>query len=335
MKSSLRISIIAVLALFSIESYSVVGSFRPSLNLPIHDDEDCAMRSNNGSASQLSEISDMIHQAAWQRDFNNSMSPVSATEGAGGAVATIMTHRSNGQAVQVCPGVYVANAHILLDPPNGPSGNGPLWHLSAYPMTSGNITGLPDKSTFLSPRLNNANAWSDPKTDYVFFRVDNPPNTEVLTPVRASATQIASGNFKTHLYRPRTRYQENADGTPNFDTELVGGQEMMDRYQTPYKVDQACEMIDPGNVDIMHTTCPTEDGVSGSPYVYEGENKNYLVGLHAFGSEAYFDSYETRDQGANGLIQSEHFCDDFQSMCGEPCAVIDEVLPQTDDGVAI
>ena len=73
--------------------------------------------------SQLNEINcaldpaSCVHKVAWYLDRDNSMSPVSSKEGVGAAMAIAVTKSGYSQAVQVCPGVYLATAHGILDDP--------------------------------------------------------------------------------------------------------------------------------------------------------------------------------------------------------------------------
>lgn len=325
--------ILVSFSMFSIDSFSFVASQRSPLT-QMRESEDCGTRSRNGRASQLGEIADMLHQAAWYQDRDNSMTPVSTEEGVGAAMALIMTHRSTGQAIQVCDGVYLANAHILMDPPNGPNGNGPLWHLMAYPVSAESMRDLPDSSAFVSPRVNNPAAWRDPSTDYVFFRVENPPNRESIRPVRGTDNQLASGRFSTTLYRPQTSYLENPDGTPNFESDLVGGAELMERSQTLYRVNQACDVINSPDTSLMGTNCPTENGVSGSPYTFESGGESYLLGIDSLGDDRSYTNFQDDDY-PNAFVQSSHFCEDYESVCGQPCAELDEVLPQNGQSVSL
>ncbi len=266
--------------------------------------------------------------AAWYLDRDNSMRPVSATEGPGAAMATVMSHRGWSQAVQVCDGVYLANVHNLVDRPGGPEGNGPSWHISAYPMSQEMVRELPDPSTFFSPRMETFDAWGQAETDYLFFRLSDPPNAGVLRPIVMADEQLAARS-DVYLYRPITRYQQNSDGSPDFSTTaLIGGNEGMNRLQVPYRVNNACEIIDRRGSSVRDTTCPVENGVSGSPYVLETERGYFLVGIHTYGGEGYETSYSERATTPNAFIQSRHFCAGYERMCGEPCAELSDVEGQ-------
>ena len=314
-------------------SYAFMKVLRPSFHMGQKNGENCGMQSTNGSASQLNEINCMInpesciHRTAWYGDRDNSLSEVSSDEGVGAAMAIVFSHRGIAQAVQVCDGIYLSNAHVLIDPPVGKAGNGAMWAMSSYPLSGENRAELPDPSTFISPRKDNPDAWRDVSKDYVFFKVDNPPNKVSIRPVRGSDEQVASGSFDTTLYRPRTRYQENPDGTPNFNTDRVGGAELLNIFRSPYKVNQPCGIFHRDDSSVMDTDCPTENGVSGSPYTLEAGGESYLVGLHFSGDESSYEKFED-DPVSNGFIQSSHFCEDYESVCGKPCAELSEVLHQ-------
>ena len=78
------------------------------------------------------------------------------------------------------------------------------------------------ESQFVSPRLRDPWSWSDPTTDYVFIKVDNPlrPN-DFVRPIRSSNQRLIeasnSGEINIHLYRPQTRFNTDSNGTPDFN----------------------------------------------------------------------------------------------------------------------
>ncbi|MBC6405541.1 MAG: hypothetical protein GDA41_07455 [Rhodospirillales bacterium] len=167
----------------------------------MQDGENCSMRSTQGRASQLNEINctldpaSCVHKVAWYLDRDNSMSPVSSEEGVGAAMAIAVTKSGYSQAVQVCPGVYLATAHGILDDPeeaqkqnrtqDSPSEN--IYGISPYPLSEKTVMTAKNDSSYLSPRIKNPSAWRDPQTNYVFIKVDNPLNpNHFIRPVRAS-----------------------------------------------------------------------------------------------------------------------------------------------------
>jgi hypothetical protein len=289
----------------------------------------------------------MLHQAAWYQDRDNSMTPVSTDEGVGAAMATIFTRSGDSQAVQVCPGVYLATAHGVLDDPSAarregravetPSGN--MYGMSPYPLSRETLMTARNDSSYISPRLRDPSNWSDPTTDYVFITVDNPirPN-DFVRPVRSSDQRLIeasnSGEMDVHLYRPQTRFNTDRNGTPDFnvDTWASDFDELQSLYQSPMRVNQPCSASE--NYGLIGTNCPTEQTVSGSPYTAEISGNSYLMGMHIKGDLRSYDSMADSEL-PNGYIQSSHFCEDYESVCGQPCAELDEVLPQNDDGISI
>lgn len=339
--TSRKLATFALCFLTSASSFAI-GMRTPNLGGVA--DEDCGVRSNNGNANALSEVSCMLdpesclHQAAWYQDRDNSMTPVSTEEGVGAAMAIFRTNIGVTQGVQVCPGVYLATAHGILNNPNGSNGEASYWDMFGYPMSRETRMELPDRSTMVSPRLRDSSNWSDPTTDYVFVTVDNPirPNNFVR-PVRSSDQRLIEtsngGEMAVHLYRPQTRFDTDSSGTPIFESEMVGGREMTSRYQAPLRVSQSCDM-GKGYSGIIGSSCPNEQAVSGSPEVANINGQDLVVGMHIEGLARSENGFN-QAQGGNGLLQSSHFCEDYESVCGQPCVELDEVLPQTDDGISL
>ena len=284
------------MGLFSIDAYSITRVIRPNLHKGMQGGENCAMKSSNGSASQLNEINCMlnpkscIHKIAWYQDRDNSMSPVSTKKGVGAAMATFWTLNGFSQGIQVCPGVYLATAHGVLDDPlearkeNRPL-RGPLQNsvtVAAYPINPENVTEASQSdSQFVSPRINNPSAWRDPSTDYVFVRVDKAirPNNFVR-PITSSSQKLVnasrSGKINVHLYRPQTRFNTDSNGTPDFNSQTLSQQTANDvaaLYQHPMRVNEPCKLVDPSYSLLIDSNCPTEQGVSGSSYVINSNNE--------------------------------------------------------------
>jgi len=108
------------------------------------------------------------------------MSPVSTDEGVGAAMATIFTKSGVSQGIQVCPGVYLATAHGVLDNPSKAradgrpqkTSSGNMYGMSPYPLSRETIMTAKNDISYVSPRIGNTSAWRDSSTDYVFIRVD-------------------------------------------------------------------------------------------------------------------------------------------------------------------
>ena len=52
--------------------------------------------------------------------------------------------------------------------------------------------------------------------------------------------------------------------------------------------------------------------------------KDYLVGLHISGDPNSYEKFSD-DSVPNAFIQSSHFCEDYESVCGQPCAELEKV----------
>jgi len=183
----------------------------------------------------------------------------------------------------------------------------------------------------LSPRIKNPSAWRDFTKDYVFITVENPlkPN-HFIRPVRASDERLVeasnTGEITVHLYRPKTAYRTDASGVPDFneDTAVSIFTELKPLRKSPMKVAQPCTK-GIGYSGILGTSCPNEPGASGSPEVVNINGQNLLVGMHIQGLSRAEDSFNKK-AGGNGFLQSHHFCKDYESVCGQPCLELDEVL---------
>ncbi len=270
------------------------------------------------------------------------MSPVSPEEGVGAAMGILLTLNGYSQGVQVCPGVYLATAHGVLDNPEkarkeGRALRGPLNNsvrVIGYPMHPDNMMrARGSESQFVSPRLRDPSLWSDPTTDYVFIKVDNPlrPN-DFVRPVRSSNRKLIeasnNGEIDVHLYRPKTRFNTNANGVPDFNNKTWASKvkQIGPLYQAPMKVNQPCELKFFSST-LLGSSCPNEQAVSGSSEVTNINGQDYLVDLHIKGDANSYESFSD-DDIPNLNIPSSEFCKDYESVCGEPCAELDEVLPQ-------
>ena len=106
---------------FSIDAHA--GAVSPNLHYGMQDGENRGVRFFDGGVFRLDEIDCMsspescVHKAAWYRDRDNSMSPVSTESGVGAAMAAIFSKNGVTQAIKVCPEVYLSTAHGVLDNP--------------------------------------------------------------------------------------------------------------------------------------------------------------------------------------------------------------------------
>ena len=335
---------------FSIEAYSIAEVIRPNLHSGMQNSERFGAQLSNGGASRLGEVNCMLkpesylHKAGWYQDRDNSMSPVSTRSGVGAAMAILMTLIGYSQGIQVCPGVYLATAHGVVDNPiksiedggalRSPSNN--AVRVVGYPMDPDNMmVAEGSDSQYVSPRLRDPSdtfTWSDPTTDYVFVRVDNPPirPNDFVTPVRSSNQRLieasTNGEIDVYLYRPQTKFNTDSNGTPDFNdtTWATDIEKMVSLYQAPMRVNEPCQTVQ-GYEGLVALDCPNEQAVSGSPEITNINGQDYIVGMHIQGRAASEDSFE-RTPLPNAYIPSSHFCEDYEKVCGKPCAELDEVL---------
>ena len=339
-------ALLLLAGLFSIDAHA--GAVSPDLHSGMRGGDDRAVRSSDGGVSRPDEIDCMsnpercVHKAAWYQDRDNSMSPVSTEEGVGAAMATIFTKSGVSQGIQVCPGVYLATAHGVLYNPSKAradgrpqkTSSGNMYGMSPYPLSRKTVMTAKNDSSYVAPRIGNPSAWRDPSTDYVFVRVDKSirPNNFVR-PITSSDQILVdasrSGEIDVHLYRPQTIFHKYEYGTPIFSKGLQAEtfEQISPLYNAPMRVNEPCKLVDPVNSSVIDSNCPNEQAVSGSPEITTIDGESFLVGLHISGDPNSYEKFSD-DSVPNAFIQSSHFCKDYESVCGQPCAELDEVLPQ-------
>ena len=339
-------ALLLLAGLFSIDAHA--GAVSPDLHSGMRGGDDRGVRSSDGGGSRLDGIDCMIkpescvHKAAWYRDRDNSMSPVSTKKGVGAAMAIIFAKSGVSQGIQVCPGVYLSTAHGVFDNPKEArreertqeTSSGNMYGMSPYPLSRKTIMTAKNDSSYVSPSIGNSSAWTDPSTDYVFIKVDNPLKPDhFVRPLRSSDQRLVDasrrGEIDVHLYRPQTIFHKDESGTPIFSKGLQAKtfEQISPLYNAPMRVDEPCKLVDPSYSLLIGSNCSTEQSVSGSSYVINSNNENYLVGLHISGDPNSYEKFSD-DSVPNDFIQSSHFCKDYESVCGQPCAELDEVLPQ-------
>ena len=287
-----------------------------------------------------------LHKATWYQDRDNSMSPVSTKKGVGAAMATIFSKSGISQGIQVCPGVYLATAHGVLDnpkearreerPQETPSGN--THGMSPYPLSRETVMTAKNDSSYVSPRIRDPSTWRYSfkrysSTDYVFIKVDNPLKTNnFVRPVRGSNQRLIDDSRRdeidVHLYRPKTVFYTDSEGTPIFSkgSQAKTFNQTSSLYNAPMRVNQPCQTVQ-GYEGLIGSDCPSEQAISGNPQFTSINGQDYLVGMHIHGRAISEESFE-ETPAPNAFVPSSHFCDDYESVCGQPCAELDEVLPQ-------
>ena len=341
-------ALLLLAGLFSIDAHA--GAVSPDLHSGMRGGDDRAVRSSDGGASRVDEIDCMsnpercLHKAAWYQDRDNSMSPVSTKKGVGAAMATIFTKSGVSQGIQVCPGVYLATAHGVLDNPSKAradgrpqkTSSGNMYGMSPYPLSRKTIMTAKNDSSYVSPTIGNPSAWTDPSTDYVFIKVDNPLKPDhFVRPITSSDQRLIdasrSGKIDVHLYRPQTRFDKDSKGTPIFSKGLQAKtfEQISPLYNAPMRVNEPCKLVDKSYYFLIGSNCPAEDAVSGSPNTTNINGEDYLLGFVRSGDPLNNTpkNFETHDS-PNAVLQSAKFCEDYESVCGQPCAELDEVLPQ-------
>ena len=103
---------------------------------------------------------------------------------------------------------------------------------------------------------------------------------------------------------------------------------MVSLYQKPLKVNEPCRTVQ-GYEGLVGSDCPNEQAVSGSSEITTINGQDYLVGLHIHGRAISEYSFE-RTPAPNAFVPSSLFCKDYESVCGRPCAELDEVLSQNE-----
>ena len=341
-------ALLLLAGLFSIDAHA--GAVSPDLHSGMRGGDDRAVRSSDGGASRPDGIDCMsspercVHKAAWYQDRDNSMSPVSTEDGVGAAMAIIDSKVGYSQGIQVCPGVYLATAHGALDDPRKAreegralrDQNNNMQYIDPYPMSDDKYMKI-ENARFTSPRLRDPSTWRsykrDPSTDYVFIKVDNPLKPDhFVIPVRGLNQRLIDastrGEIDVHLYRPKTVFYTNSEGTPIFSkgSQAKTFEQTSPLYNAPLRVNQSCQIVQ-GYEGLIGSDCPTEKSISGSTYSANVDGQDYLVGMHIHGRAISEESFEKAFL-PNAFVPSSYFCDDYESVCGQPCAELDEVLPQ-------
>ena len=340
-------ALLLLAGLFSIDAHA--GAVSPDLHSGMRGGDDRAVRSSDGGVSRPDEVDCMsnpercVHKAGWYQDRDNSMSPVSTDEGVGSAMATIFTKSGVSQGIQVCPGVYLATAHGVLDNPKEArreerpqkTSSGNMYGMSPYPLSRKTIMTAKNDSSYVSPSIGNSSAWRDLSTDYVFIKVDNPLKPDhFVRPITSSDQRLVddsrSGKIDVHLYRPQTRFDKDSKVTPIFSKGLQAKtfEKISPLYNAPMRVDELCDLRIFSSTSLG-SSCPAEKAVSGSPNTTNINGEDYLLGFVRGGDPLNNTpkNFETHNS-PNLVLQSAKFCKDYESVCGQPCAELDEVLPQ-------
>ncbi len=317
----------------------------------------CKNALNSGNIDGIKAACFQSINAAWFMDRDNSMSD--ATDNASKALYIFSSIKGNVVTTQICPGVFVTVAHALNDDVLSYKGEalkkflasdeGGRVRIYSFPMTlfmqlDGNVLNF----EYFGKSLSGLKAWNDPDNDYLIVKVNpleakayagamgfNYNSKHYITPVLASGEEIKqasdNGQIDIYLYRGKTQYgwDEEAktpviDEEGNFD-ETSSRLDFGRIFHTPQRVNVRCEIGGSSNYFITNS-CPSEKGVSSSPYIFKKNNKFYLVGIHQSGSGRRENYFSSNQDGGTNFLRSAAFCEDYKKACGKPCVTLKKVL---------
>ncbi len=305
------------------------------LSTPAFSDQNCSIRSSNGSASQLGKIGKMI-KATWYSDRDNSMTKLSTDEGVGAAMVVIDSFSGYTQGIQVCPGVYLATAHGALDWPSRAKRDGrdvrePNDHMKfidPYPMSDDNFQKITDAKYIYSKDWEKS-----AKKDYVFITIDEPMKPKnFVRPLMMTDSEFRKatreGLIDFRLHRQPSLYPSLPDGRPDLEQDEldISFDRVQELYDAPLRVNGPCKLDSHPRAKIFGTSCPVENGVSGSSLITTINGEDFVVGIITKGNaEIHQEKFDPLKDG-NGFVQSNLFCKDYEKACGEPCPELKNVL---------
>lgn len=306
------------------------------------------------SSNPVPHFSKMVKNIAWYTSRDNSMKDIDIKEdsvdGKVGRAMAIMIAKGSSQGIQVCPGVYLATAHGILDDPreaecsipfnnnckvrelNEPSKN--FKGASHYPFSEKTAQFAWKNNNFTSPRTQIKTKWTKRNSDYVFIKTHKSyrPNDFIrpLNITNSNLVKLREKNYKTYLYRGETSFETDKNGKPNFKKKRKKEKNYLttlkSRYSKPQKVVVPCTLETRREIGLTFHDCPTEGGVSGSPLITYIKGKPYLTGIHVLGRSEILQSFNN-DYGST-FLNSNMFCRDYKKVCGRPCVTLDEALKE-------
>jgi hypothetical protein len=274
--------------------------------------------------------------SGWFTDRNNDMATIDISAATfeakvGRAMATVSGLAGISQAMQVCPGVYLATAHGVLDDAEraGEQPREPLEMqtvVAPYPLSG---------SAYMVIRGNNnfSRTTYSPEVaseDFIFLRVDQAlrPTDFVrlatISDVSLYSTE-PSQRKDVKLYRGLPRYKTDWSGVPD-DTVDISGQanllsELIEVYQKPRVVTQPCRFhpIQRKKSDErLHHDCPVESSVSGSALIAEFEDEPVLVGIVEASIKGHPTSLSA-SKSNTAIPAKGSMCSTYKEWCGMPC----------------
>lgn len=211
--------------------------------------------------------------------------------------------------------------------------------IAPYPPSSENIINL-NQDIIVSGPLVGQHPGNNFYEDYILARVNSARDAEIFVrPVSSDFEERAYlsdyGSIDIMSHRPLTMFSIDDMGFPDFDLSTTaiavdGLGAIEDRYRWPTVANQRCEVNWP--LVQSGSDCPSETMVSGSALTTEIRGQSYLIGMHVRGG-SFVREHET--QGLpNGFLASRHFCADYESVCGQPCANLSDLVDAPDTGVS-
>ena len=296
------------------------------------------------TAQNVDMICGNTQEVAWYQDRDNSMSD--ANDEIGEAMAVVLGPNGTAtQAIQVCPGVYLATAHGALDSPiiarkhNRPVREAAILgtRIIAYPMVRENMMGTDKTENYISPRLRDPSLWEqgNEESDYVFIKVNNPVRPQsFVTPMSITPEQVVENrsDLEINMYRGKSRYAGAETGAPDHSEEnsvpRSDTSALANLYQVPQKVNSSCGIsgLDNYNRFYVDHNCPTEQSASGANYSTEIDGRNYILGINTMGSDINIDS--SKHAGGSTMLTSSSFCADYQTACGKPCPKFSDLMSE-------
>lgn len=280
--------------------------------------------------------------AGWFPDRSNRMVPVDI-DGTGpdatvGRAMTIQLVRGGANhGIQICPGVFVATAHGVLNDAvtEAATGGASLWSFGAkvaahhFPLDRNEMR--PEADGYVSPVLRDPATRGEQRSDYVLYRVEEPERPDDhVTPLTLPMEELSRIDLRRDvevlMFRGRTRFEVDAEGRPDGDTTRMAGRwrDLRRIYDAPQMVGRDCSVDGSPRLDgTFVTDCPVEHGVSGAPLIARIGDRSYLLGIAI--NEVAGDHPRYRLAFGNGVLPAAEFCGDYEEMCGRPCATATDV----------
>ena len=270
-------------------------------------------------AFSFSSIGD-VSKAMRFADRDNDL--VVADDNVGRSMVLIVTDNSKGSGTQVCPGVFMTNAHVAY----AGDSNGPLrQNASVVPYSFEEGKEFRRNGLDLSElEIVNSKSYQSgvggligtdyaflkaapAEVDRVFAKLGSEVRSNDFVPLlRLDGTLLSSlsdaGDIDVHLYRFGYSSQDNG------------------RASLPRRTAQACRVA-PVNDHNFGFDCPIQGGVSGSSLVSHIHGQPFVVGLiwgGSRGANAVGDTFR-QSIGRHIAMETSSPCEDYEEACGRPC----------------